>query len=789
MTIIEKIKGSFQVFLFLFVFGVSALLHTSCKLGDYSGQKPPSALDYFSKSCQSAGGSWSQQALQQNQMLVATLEQVKQAHKNDCQGLDTLIRHLQNLNDQLYQAAHHRSFNAYRTTQQVHAELLLELLSISQQPQVDAQYLNSLRNAIYQKQLDLVTLRAQDTVWEQHRNRLSTLDTLRVLNNSLLSVLSQGNLSACFRSAPYASFAIASSLLSMAGRFASPILGATLGEIGQLMATSILHLKSQPLDESIMRLYGTQLQSSISCAFESISNLYCDADATRRLVQQSLKTVRQSSQQITAKERRNQLWYGVELMNRHISIFYKWLEMVIAGSEPSDEFTAQKIINAWKKYDDLKMVKIKVTGLINTTRKELDSISDERERELLTKSRFKNLVATIYVMGSSSHGGTSFSPIAEYYGFHPLICFLATGELNGGCLPPTSNPSFIDLSIIDSITHILNGWVGIEARLSEVLTSVEAPILKNLARTINQDPSLIITSALQKQLDGTSPFQVAKEIRMFLNDMRKRFETNPDLQSAPQLQMRWLNLIDTSQFAFDQLINAIETTESPEQVIKTAFDHFRLQEGITFIHRRLTQLIEFDVTLRLRQESPHNDIFQDFITSGRTILDYFSAINMNIFRDADSLYADLNNAQYISRNNLFEVVTTFGPTLNQLLKQIKQEAERFGETSWDQPAHQRLAHLCIFILSATPKWPSDIDKAVCANTLLASAYDENKVLRFRDLERAIAKGLAEPQRICAYQNFIRSSKASQIIQSSQFMNMNSVTHRSREEGNVIMVTD
>jgi hypothetical protein len=713
----------------------------SCK-EDQSAGAADQMINHFAGSCRGSVGDWTVSALQQTQSLLAILKSIRDQQEKDCAGVIQAIEQTQNIQTQLQRLSVDPDARYYRETEEKKFDLLLAIQRASLAVPPDPALLASLRQELYSTEIELVSKKAAYTVGEHGRSKESIINGLSSLNNFASTLLSQGNLGQCIDSAPAMPLGIAASMLSVAGNFTTPVLGAGLSLVGSLMSTTVNYVRKLPLDKLEVDLNNTTMQAAVTCSLEAMSDLYCDAENARRFVGFALDSYGKNSQS-------NTTWKGMDLLGRRLPILNYWLTKVASGVEPSDSFSAGKQNEIWDKQNTIRKIKNNTVGDINNTKRLLIGVTDPNQIDEKEKAAFKKIIIDMYNTSGKS-------PIDEVYSPLTTVCILggSGSNPNSPCSPTyTGNPPNFEF-VIDKY-GIDGGLAGLETRLTAMISSFERSINKELQDTINQDPSVLIAEATQRSLNNWSPLEVIKAVRDFTQEYATELRKTPGNDRPLALADETIQILDT-------IASDIVSSSTPKAVVTSIVINLRLLDGMQFLNQRVTQIVTWDLEDKIRRGELPKDISDDLIAAGISVADVLARSGINVQRDATKVLGDISNAQYISRENLKNSVDFFAKTIDKLAKKIKQSGIDAGETDPNDPAQQRLASLCILTLTTSNTWPKDIDIKTCRGTKLISAYKNSGVsLEFNDLERKILGGkkpLPYKDKVCLYSNFLRASR-------------------------------
>lgn len=722
---------------------VGAVSISGCTPGD-SVTGSETMVNHFASSCRSSVGNWTNSALSQTQSLIATLETVKDRQEKDCAGLTQALQATRQIQQRLQLMSQDPTLNAYRLAEERKLEILLALgrTNGSTDPDLIAQ----LRTELYSTELHIVRTRAEASASSKDRERNELLNGLGDLNQYVLSLVSQGNLSACLAATPHMPLGIATSLLAIGGNFSTPLVGTGMAAIGNLMSTTVNYARQMPLEQAQLDLESPRMQTALTCSLEAISDLYCDAESSFEFMQFALNSYGKRGEI-------DGVWRGMDLLGRRVPVLNRWLLKVASGVDPSDRHSAARLNAVWTRQAKLREISNFVVGELNQTKRLLTGVSSAAEIDLRTKSGFKRIIDQMY---PSSHSPGSTDDINPIDGFLSKINAICRLSANSNCKRPDG---FFDFDDVIDQYGIDGGFAAFESRVKALLDEVFLLVSKELLDTINQDPESLVAEATQASLGQWSVLKTLRELQAFSSSYAAALRLVPTSQMPGR--DRAIAVVEDTERAFDEIAGEIETGASAVDVINKVFSRLKLLDGLQFVNQRVTQMVSWELENRVRQGELPGALSADLIGAGLSLVEQLDRAGINVQRDADAIASDLRNAQYIARENLRLTAETFAPTIAQILTKMRQSALEAGETDPSDPANRRLAQMCILLLTTSQKWPAEVDANLCAGTQLVSVYkDSGLALNFDSLRSRVVgpNPIAFKDRVCVYSNFLRSAR-------------------------------
>lgn len=718
---------------------IVALFVIACENEELYNKGSEQVLSSFANSCQSSYGPWTKSALSHTQNLINSLESIKQHKIEDCKGVDNALQTVQNIHSQLQRMSEDYHVTNYRLAQEKRINLILSLTKAQQKN--DQQLISYLRSALYEVELEIATAKAEASVLKSDTNEHRLIRGLDQLTNYVSSLASQGNLASCVASSPLAPLQIGSSLLAIGGNFATPVIGSALASIGQMINSSVMFLRTLPLEKAKLKFEDTRMQVALTCAIESMAQNYCEAKDAEELIEFALND---SSQDIQSP-----IWKSLNLLKDNLPILNRWLLKLSNGINPSDSFAAERLNKVWTNHNNLRLIKNSALGFLNEVQKKLNRTTDPADKTLIEKQGMKELLDHLLLTKERYSAATG--PIADAYSRETIVCLLSQDPL---C------QDYIDQNlgytqIIDKVI-ILNGFNGMKQRTVEIINNVSKIITAELQDTINQDPDLLITTAFQKGPFKVSPVRALSEISIFLKELKK------DSHFRDYRQKRLYKLLKDTQHLTQKVLESLNDPKVPSiEALNIVFNDFKLLNGVQYYNSRVRQIIEWYLDVKIRKGDFPKNITTDLLASGKNISQQLNESGIDIYENADEILGDIRTAKHIAKQNLINTHNAFASTYDQAIKELTRTANDSGEQYFDEPSLQLLSKLCNLILITSNKWPQKVDIAYCEHSELRSVYkNSNLKLKFSNLQQTIKnQKYSFDKKVCIYSDFLKASKA------------------------------
>ena len=386
-----------------------------------------------------------------------------------------------------------------------------------------------------------------------------------------------------------------------------------------------------------------------------MTELYCDANDAFDLLQL------QASAYPNPGSLPDPIWQSLDLEERRMPVLDQWLLTVRNGTLPSDPQEAQKQNNAWASLQALDTYFRNVYAEIN---KDTSLYNGATGNPTAQQNILVTALETVAVMLN----GTNQNPNAPQGVPDPFsilnanldqfACWLVAGYQNGTTVNvcPADNPS---LGIVGPqyITSVLiptyHPQMGsLMENFNSIYNPVQTQISLQFAQTITQDPTPVLAAALEPVTDNLSPDQVLKALLTFLNqDLATDDGTNPQ---KVQLLKDTIAMVQKGLSTIEDI-----STTSADAKIRTLFDTFHLENGISYFDNRVGDFVQWDLQERMRKGEFPTNITDILKVSGgdiRTRLLESGVTNL------DSVSADLNNSRTITTSNINVFRSYFEPS-------------------------------------------------------------------------------------------------------------------------------
>ncbi|MEK6705866.1 MAG: hypothetical protein AABZ06_08755, partial [Bdellovibrionota bacterium] len=441
-----------------------------------------------------------------------------------------------------------------------------------------------------------------------------------------------------------------------------------------------------------------------------------------------------------------------------VPFLIEWISKVASGILSGDPAGADRQNEAWQKIHSLQSAERLAEGVIAFTDRLLQaqppssSITAANAQELTMRKAIVQLIEVMLIgqlkKGGNYIGGTA-TPISEYHTTDTALLYKLVG-LPMNCVPQNCEN-------VDTIPLPPGGFATITENARAVFKDIAERVLTNLHLVIDVDPSGLIKEAMQSSRVGRrSPLAVANDLITFLDrsaDYFNQFDTTEARQTVALIRDTQAILADMS----SAVLTADGTADGDRVVVKILFQRLNLIYGTDFIAGRIYRHIRWDLNSRIEHGQVPGDLDEILRASGRDAARELTGVSRS---GLDELLQDINAAQAISQQNVGSFVHLFGHAFNGALGRLSKAADLAREplSGPNRPNRMFQARICVLILTTSPRWPSNVDKELCAHSVIESIYpsftDKLEFDRmFEDLE-----GQPLEKRMCVYKNFLRRSR-------------------------------
>lgn len=739
-------------------FRVLAISFLAIALSACQDDRPDAAqsiLAAFQASCASHG-QWSDAAVRSAQSIQGIL---KSLQDNDaCKSIRSQIQWLSSFQGSLTQSLSSASYRSVRTL-----ELQLEEETLAMSQATDSSLKAALQSAVVDTQVNLAFAKAnRTTIWES-----SSIDDA-ITGSQLVSDLARGILSnsagfsQCLKQSPAAAVQLASNLVGLGGSFVSPVYGVGASALGQLIQIGVEGLRQAPITDATYKLNQAMMPGAITCGLESLTELYCNAQDTSHLLALAPANPLQQQELVKIDEK----WRGVDLVGRRIRVLNDWLLKLRNGSDPSDMIDAERQNLAWSSLFQFETAPRRVRAFIRENKAVIDKLPDDNQKKDAGFALANSILQFIgpYPNVSNSSPYTNISTDIGMF-----ACMLVFGVQDAQAKPcsPYSNTQGIEAYIRDISKGALLTPEVLLQHFDEIHVKSEKLALASFNRVIAPDPQSILAASDQRTFNNLSPKEVLISLSRFLADLRVRAK-RPDLvrlvdQTATKVNEALKQLDPALACATDDGFAC--SFEEDRRRIDRLFELFELKRGLLFFNERVTNLVEWDLVLRLEAGEFDDATSAILSLSAANLQDRLMSSGVVLGRDV--LEQDLAGARALTRqvisvfNDFFEKAAIDAVESLDSLSQFEREPARGVR---DRSFGQTLGQLCALLTVTRPEIRGTELWKTCSRATYSSlnGTESNPFeIRIVDLEKDL-RDKPSAERLCAYHRFMRESRVREL---------------------------
>jgi hypothetical protein len=754
-----------------------ALACTSCK-GQYSDAA--SDLEAAFQSGCSIDGTYTEVALGQTASLETTIQDLK-ANTN-CAGINSELTNIQNLNVEL-QSLSQDPIAAELKSMEENQKLLLLQISQATDPNLisiltEAYSTNAAEIASYQGEEVQVTGSPFNTPLQRGYSQLTSYLGDLTADSSTLSECAKDN--------PLIAAQLAAGIMATGATFASPAVGSALAVAGNVLNDMIVFAENKNFNDAIDNLNMVSLSDSLSCGLESMSNVYCEAQDLMDLthLQECSYNPKASpdcppaltSLNSATSVKTTQFWKGLDILSRELPAFQLWVNEVVSGVAPADPYGANRQNDPASAQAAMDQINRLAEGWETQQTLTIDQFQTDADKHVATVRALSTLVSVLAydstTATSCTFGNCNSTPILNYYQSASAILYSLVGQplncvsnaVGGNCedantilLPGDTQPAS------GPRVNGNGGWETIKANEANIYNTVYNQVTLQLHQAIDVDPSGVLESAkIPAGVGLVDAYTAMKDISAFLQGSSDYYTNLPDsaIDGGQAAKAGILQLLAESKGMIDDVTaKVIEIKGNPtddEATLTSIYNTLRLAQDPDFIHQRITLHVQDDINMRIQNGDAPSTV-DDILRAGAG--DAASQLTQVSSDDIDGMYANLGNAQMLSRMNVSNFVGFFTKSLNQVITMIKASADKDGEPIGGNPRiapfRSSQARICILIASTQSDWPSGIDPKLCQGTFYESELTGESI-KFDDLY-AQMKIAPVSKRICTFANFYKTS--------------------------------
>ena len=780
--------GKLRILVFI-VFTLGLVAKSSAN--DHRPDAAGPILQAFQSSCDSVG-SWSAGAIANTDGITSIVTQLLlndacKPYKTQLDGIQSLIsevsRNFSSSTAQAYQAQDH----------------LVNLLSLQIQTTTDPTALaylqSSLAAAVQARAQALVSSGNEhwDHAWAQSANAVGFLNNLTAPNAS-------PTLGQCLRQSPAAAIQLGNNLLSYGSGFFSPVVGASVSVIGQLVNTAVEQLRQARYDRAIWNLQRDRMPVALRCALESMTEYYCKAEDSFSLIELAKENDEGSDSAPIFK--------GLDLATRYLPSLISWLNKVEQGVVSEDSFQAEKRNAIDAKRNSLNQLLRTIDGTINEALKSYREFpgTDETIRQSILLESISQIVNLLQQSNSSYVNGVSTqikSPTLAFQGnSYYWACWLVSGykDVSLCKTPPTTAnqtaggdglQTYIRTEYLKKKEDFDRFALNFIGNWHDSVSKVQELVNSDYGRIIITNADTILGNGGESGLNGANspaPHDTLALAVDFLTELKSQPLTQRNLGLVSEIENRLFeienalkvlegqpsDMVIIERYQSLSLANSQEvkicdekrdcSTQRMEKIAKI----FKLKDGTQGLASSLADLVEIDLIHRIKMGQFPSEKPEILKALGLNITLTLSSSGLS---DKNPLNTDLNTAQAITGTNLKNFKDFFVKAFSDAVKNEAKNTEGEPTQSSHRPHGEMLGALCTqwLITSRIPQaksevhkdWPSEEVAAICRSAKIYSANrkkitgEDHPAISVSELETRLKNVPFSGERVCAYHRYRR----------------------------------
>jgi len=195
--------------------------------------------------------------------------------------------------------------------------------------------------------------------------------------------------------------------------------------------------------------------------------------------------------------------------------------------------------------------------------------------------------------------------------------------------------------------------------------------------------------------------------------------------------------------------------EGDRQALTTLVTTLRLENGVQFFSDRVSQTMQWNLGRSVKDGKFSRNLGEILQASGRNAAEEFDSSNQ---AHLDKLNDDISNTQSVTQQNIENFTELYAGGFSEVLTRLKSAADRAGEPleGAKRPNRRVQSRICLLLASTASEWPSNIDPALCRDTMIDSIYNgyQEKIF-FQELKHRLDMREPLETRICTYRDFLR----------------------------------
>lgn len=678
----------------------------------------------FGGNCPSQGA-WTQQALQQTEIIKDAISKLKD--NKACKGLENVLTDLK-------AAAQELEIPKEEEHRESRLESLPTEMSALQKTLTDGSGVNSeattmllnrtIEGASISSSLGTMTGAASTLTGAASTGGLSLLfkklkgPTMKGLDlaTKVMAVLPQYD--ECLIGQPSQGLAVLSGSVKIAAALSAS--GEGVGDkLGNAIASLMNMLRERKFTLALRELDETEFWFSMSCLIESSSKNYCDAQEAQEIMKYSQEQYVSSMNKIKEADRSSPDYdnplEGYYLLVRELPMISEWLQKVQFGVAPKLAADANFKNKIWDQVTDLTKSVNSLTGFFNEQMlfmRELTDVEAKRNQLFQVIQAIKGKMS-----GGNEGGGADGTQFFSTTVNEDLLPFYLIGRntIPESCRVTDTRPIAQDWGQWMKTAGADGGFVAdfqdpdklaiiVENRMNEIIAAASAKSSAYFRQRLVVDmPNLVaqtLTSqymTIRKAFENVNNYLIRFEKKLNKDEMdvilipsvrQTKVKIQKFLKSYEKLRELGKKMANEKSNIDDVTLDAT-VNDAAREVIDTVYNEFNvLFQKDTYLTNRLTTFIEKDFAMRVKAGANMSAYQQDLmVINQKNLLQKLTEVHgLNPTRAEQDLAA----AQMINKRNLESIEEVFGDSFFRTIAKVKAVVDGKGEEGFRETMNKRL---------------------------------------------------------------------------------------------------
>lgn len=504
---------------------------------------------------------------------------------------------------------------------------------------------------------------------------------------------------------------------------------------------------------SRIQSFGSGIEATaLTCAMETLSNQYCEA-------KDSEMAIERVAQALTDSPSSNEVWGSIRLLERELPNMTEWLELVMAGSNPSNSSSARQRQEIYIKEEKMKSTLDFVQGLVAEKKKFIDSLAEPQKKWIEIKSIVTEISNRINPLVYTGTDVNVANPLSKRFSKDNGAYFLI-GFADPPVILNNIGTSVLRMPItFDSFdpfgTEHAQFRTQLRANSAQIILDnfriwyrdTYEVLMAEKSRVLIEDPVMVFAKAYPRTSSGNqkglSPRHSIIKILEFLRSNKNTSFSQGSLQIILNDTISRLEEISM------QIDSVVINNADPEATLNKITQTAKLDKGSGFLRAR----VEFFVKTLLEEmilQSPFQDSKNLQLLAANDVVQYLKQ-----YSGAQSLQKmmdDSKNAQSLTAATMLRFMETFKDPIESSIGYYDGLIQTFGKVS--SSSHYRSKAILCLNLAAMPNVSIPNSFSSCMGLKVNSVFSNGPS------SIQIQKGtmsMSFDSRVCHYRDYHRRS--------------------------------